>query len=222
MQPSRRILALTHRFAAWSLPLPTLSPPQAHPHEGGDARDLAWLRAAAAGDRVAFQHLYRQQHPRLARFLLRFTSRRDLVDDVINDALWVVWLKAATFRGDSKVATWITGIAYRCMLKALRDRINSDEINESALGEVSLEDLGGAANEALDHELADWVARGMQTLSHDHRVTLELAYFMGESCEDIAAIMGCAVGTVKARMFHARMRLRHVLPALGGTGQSKG
>ena len=45
---------------------------------------------------------------------------------------------------------------------------------------------------------------------------------MGESCEDIAAIMGCAVGTVKARMFHARMRLRHVLPALGGTGQSKG
>ena len=40
---------------------------------------------------------------------------------------------------------------------------------------------------------------------------------MGESCEDIAAIMGCAVGTVKARMFHARVRLRTLLPALAGS-----
>ena len=191
-------------------------------HDDSNTRDLAWLHAAAAGDRGAFENLYRQHHPRLARFLLRFTARRDLVDDVINDALWVVWLKAATFRGDSKVATWITSIAYRCMLKALRDRVPSDEVNESALGGTSLEELGGATNTPGEHERADWLARGLQTLSYDHRVTLELAYFMGESCEDIAAIMGCAVGTVKARMFHARMRLRHVLPALGGnTGAAK-
>lgn len=191
--------------------------------DDSNTRDLAWLHAAAAGNRGAFENLYRQHHPRLARFLLRFTSRRDLVDDVINDALWVVWLKAASFRGDSKVATWITSIAYRCMLKALRDRVNADEINESALDGASLEDLAGAAGEPGAQEQADWLARGLQTLSHDHRVTLELAYFMGQSCEDIAAIMGCAVGTVKARMFHARMRLRHVLPVLGGSaGKAKG
>ena len=45
---------------------------------------------------------------------------------------------------------------------------------------------------------------------------MELAYFLGQSCEEIAAIMNCATGTVKARMFHARLRLRNTLPALGG------
>ena len=187
-----------------------------------DTRDLAWLRAAAAGDRDAFANLYRQHHPRLARFLQRFTARSDLVDDVINDALWVVWIKASSFRGDSKVATWITGIAYRCMLKALRDRVSHEEINESALGDAALQAFDGATAEPVDRELADWLARGMQSLSQDQRVTLELAYFMGESCEDIAAIMGCAVGTVKARMFHARMRLRNVLPGLGGNSVGQG
>ena len=192
------------------------------PKDAVDTRDLAWLRAAAAGDRDAFANLYRQHHQRLARFLLRFTVRSDLVDDVINDALWIVWIKASTFRGDSKVATWITGIAYRCMLKALRDRVSPEEIGESALGDAGLQVFDGATAEPVDRELADWLARGMQSLSQDQRVTLELAYFMGESCEDIAAIMGCAVGTVKARMFHARMRLRNVLPGLGGNSVGQG
>lgn len=180
------------------------------------ARDLAWLRAAARGDRAAFENLYRHHHGRLTRFLLRFTARRDLIDDVVNDAMWIVWRKAADFRGDSKVSTWIIGVAYRCMLKALRDRLNGDEVNESSLDGVSLEHLGGADDGSSGHEVRDWLAHGLRTLPDDQRVTLELAYFMGETCEDIAAIMGCAVGTVKARMFHARVRLRNVLPALAG------
>jgi RNA polymerase sigma-70 factor, ECF subfamily len=56
----------------------------------------------------------------------------------------------------------------------------------------------------------------LKTLPEDQRVTLELAYFMGCSCEEVAAVMGCAVGTVKARMFHARVRLRNVMPMLAG------
>ena len=68
----------------------------------------------------------------------------------------------------------------------------------------------------------DWLSQGLNSLPEEQRVTLELAYFMGESCEDIAAIMGCAVGTVKARMFHARVRLRNVLPALGGDDLQRG
>jgi RNA polymerase sigma-70 factor (ECF subfamily) len=47
-------------------------------------------------------------------------------------------------------------------------------------------------------------------------MTLELAYHMGHSMEEIAAITDCPVGTVKARMFHAREKLRQYLPALGG------
>jgi RNA polymerase sigma-70 factor (ECF subfamily) len=67
------------------------------------------------------------------------------------------------------------------------------------------------------HDMRDWVAQGLQTLPIEQRIALELAYFMGHSCEEIAAITDCPVSTVKARMFHARERLRKTLPSLGGS-----
>lgn len=182
-----------------------------------EPRDRALLVAVGRGDRAAFERLYLAHQPALARFIARHTSRRDLVDEVINDAFWVVWRKAAEFRGDSKVATWIIGIAYRCMLKALRGGAPADTETE-AVSEELLTDVGG---EAEQRELRDWVRRGLALLAPEQRTTLELAYFLGQSCEEIAAIMNCATGTVKARMFHARLRLRNSLPALGGDDTSQ-
>src|SRR5579871_5384405 len=78
------------------------------------------LSRVAQADRAAFESLYRRYHPRLTRFLMRVTRRHDHIDDVINDTFWLVWRKAAEFRGSSRVSTWIFGIAYRCALRALR------------------------------------------------------------------------------------------------------
>ena len=64
--------------------------------------------------------------------------------------------------------------------------------------------------------MRDWVGKGLRHLPLEQRTTLELAYYMGHSCEEIGEIMDCSVGTVKARMFHARVKLRNLLPALGG------
>jgi RNA polymerase sigma-70 factor (ECF subfamily) len=135
------------------------------------------------------------------------------VDEIINDAFWVVWRKAGEFRGESKVGTWIIGIVYRCMLKALRQNPAAVESQEDG----DLAELAGLeSGESQQRELSDWVRRGLDLLSPDQRMTMELAYYLGQSCEEIAAIMNCATGTVKARMFHARLRLRNSLPALGG------
>jgi RNA polymerase sigma-70 factor, ECF subfamily len=186
-----------------------------------DLQDRAWLRAAACGDRAAFERLYRRHQPRLLRFLWRHVARPELAEEIVNDAMWVVWHKASDFRGESKVGTWVTGIAYRCMQRARRDGPSSDEVNESALSDFWLDALPASDPEEAHREDRDWLAKGMKTLPEEQRVTLELAYLLGESCEDIAAIMGCAVGTVKARMFHARVRLRNVLPGLGGLAAAK-
>jgi RNA polymerase sigma-70 factor, ECF subfamily len=191
--------------------------PRSAKDEASDAADASELRAAGLGDRAAFALLYRRHHPRLSRFLRRFTPRRELIDEVVNDTMWVVWHKAAEFRGDSKVSTWIIGIAYRSMLKALRSGAPVEEIGEGLLDAHELAQAAAQHDEkGPDAELQNWVAQGLRTLPEDQRVTLELAYFMGCSCEEIAAVMGCAVGTVKARMFHARVRLRSVMPALAG------
>ena len=181
-----------------------------------DKQDLDWLRATAGGERAAFAQLYRRHQPRQLRFLWRFIARRELAEEIVNEALWVVWCKAANFRGDAKVRTWITGITYRCMLRALRDGPPADEVNASALADFSFDTLPAIDGTEAERESRNWLAHGLATLPAEQRLTLELAYFMGETCEDIAAVMGCPVGTVKARLFHARVRLRNVLPALGG------
>lgn len=178
-----------------------------------DAGERRLLAAVAAGDRIAFERLYLRQHPLLSRFIGRHTARRDLIDEIINDTFWVVWRKAAEFRGESKVGTWIIGIAYRCMLKALRQNPPAaEQQDEAGLFELA----GQESGETEQRELSDWVRRGLDLLSPEQRMTMELAYYLGQSCEEIAVIMNCASGTVKARMFHARLRLRNSLPGLGG------
>lgn len=185
-----------------------------------DEQDLQWLRQAAQGDRDAFSALYRRHQPRLLRFLGRMSQRRDLIDEVINDAMWIAWRKCEGFRGDSKVSTWITGIAYRCMLKALRDRVAREAPEAGAEQPGDADALAEAEQQGAwlqvgDLELRQWVQAGLDRLNEDQRLTVELVYVLGESCEGVAAVMGCAVGTVKARLFHARMRLRNLLPELG-------
>jgi RNA polymerase sigma-70 factor (ECF subfamily) len=173
-------------------------------------RDL--LDKIVAGDREALRQLYLFYHRRLASFLLRFTRRQDLVEEVINDTLYVVWCKASEFRGDSRLSTWIMGIAYRRALKTLRSRAHQ------LFHAVPIEDECLPAPDELDAaETGEWVALAMQQLPTEQRLTLELAYGQGHSCDEIAEIMDCPVNTVKTRMFHARGKLRTLLPRLAGT-----
>jgi RNA polymerase sigma-70 factor, ECF subfamily len=181
---------------------------------GGNERELALLRLVAQRERRAFETLYGEYYRRLGRFLGRLTQRQELIDEVVNDTFWVVWQKAGEFRGQSLVSTWIMGIAYRCALKALR---RSGGPASEPLPD-DLEDPAAGARQ-VEQELRDWVGKGLHSLPLEQRTTLELAYYVGHSCEEIAEIMDCSVGTVKARMFHARVKLRNLLPALGGLEQ---
>lgn len=189
------------------------------PAGGGrdDARDLDWLRRIARGDRSAFEAFYREYHGRLTRFLARLTPQRTLVEEVVNDTLWTVWRNAPAFRGSSRVSTWVMGIAWRCGLKAVRRAggAPSDPAAEPA--------EPPATQPFLEYEKSDWIRQGLAQLPVEQRTTLELAYYFGHSLEEIAQIMECPVGTVKGRMFHARIKLRNLLPALGGgAGQDPG
>ncbi len=176
-----------------------------------DATDRLLLERMAKGDRAALGALYHGYHGRLCRFLSRLTRRVDVVDEVINDTFWIVWQKSAQFRGESRVSTWILGIAYRCGLKALRQRGAA-----AAACLPSDDERTPVTHPDEDRELRDWLAKGLERLSADQRVVIELVYGVGHSLEDVATIMRCPLGTVKARLFHARVKLRNVLPDLAG------
>jgi RNA polymerase sigma-70 factor (ECF subfamily) len=172
--------------------------------------DTELLAAIGAGDRGALEELYLSYHRRLARFLVRFTPRYENAEEIINDTFLVVWQSAKDFRRASQVSTWIFGIAYRTALKSIRRQKNHaaarslDECPEQTV------------DPGLETEMQDWVLQGLEQLPLEQRLTLELAYHMGHSLEEIAAMTDAPVGTVKARMYHAREKLRQYLPALGG------
>lgn len=172
--------------------------------------DSELLAGVAAGERLALEKLYLGYHRRLARFLSRFTPRYENVEEIINDTFMVVWQSAKEFRRASAVSTWIFGIAYRTALKSVRR-----QRHHAAVG--SLDECAEQwVDPSAGTDVQDWLARGLERLPLEQRLTLELAYHMGHSVEEIAAITDAPVGTVKARMYHARQKLRNYLPTLGG------
>lgn len=177
-----------------------------------DAEDLGLLQRVATKDKIAFERLYARYFPQLTRYLSRLTRRPDLVEEVVNDTLFVVWEKAAGFEGRSKVSTWITGIAYLKGIKALdRLRLMPEQNAESLTVIEEIEETHNLINKL---GLDDWLASGLDLISVEQRSVVELTYFSGYSYQEIAEVMDCPVNTVKTRMFHARRRLAKLLTVL--------
>jgi RNA polymerase sigma-70 factor, ECF subfamily len=175
--------------------------------------DSELLSAIAAGDRRALTVLYLGYQRRLARFLLRFTQCRENIEEIINDTFMVVWGNADDFRRASQVSSWIFGIAYRTALKSIRRQKNHSAAR--SFGECCVHTV----DPVLETEVQDWVMHGLNRLPGEQRLALELSCHMGYSLLEIADITDAPIGTVKARMFLGRQKLRQHLPALGGTSE---
>jgi RNA polymerase sigma factor (sigma-70 family) len=172
-----------------------------------DEREL--LARVSAGDLQAFERLYRMYQPRLARFLISMLQRQQLVEEVLDDTMMVVWQTAGSFRGSSKPSTWIFAIAYRKALKAkLRwpDPVEDDEYD------TRISDEPGPDDQLHHQRLHNALREAMETLTAEHRAVVDLTYFHGMGYREIAEIVDCPVDTVKTRMFHARRRLKQAMP----------
>jgi RNA polymerase sigma-70 factor (ECF subfamily) len=161
-----------------------------------------------ARDRDAFEALYRLYHPRLARFLLNLLHRPQLVEEVLNDTLFVVWERSETFRGASKLSTWIFAIAYRKAMKALRRLDEPVEDHDADLRPADGDEPDAPVNR---DRMQTALMAALQRLSADHRAVVDLTYFHEMGYREISEIMDCPVDTVKTRMFHARRHLRRLL-----------
>ncbi|RDI98668.1 RNA polymerase sigma factor [Dyella solisilvae] len=173
-----------------------------------DCDEATLLSRVASEDMEAFETLYRLYGPRLQRFVSGITRQPALVEEVLDDTMMVVWRKAYTFNHAAKVSTWILAIAYRQSLKTLK-RLGS-------LSEVELDEGVEAAapgpDDELQHlELRQHLDAALATLSPEQRTVMELTYYFGYACREIAQIMGCPVDTVKTRMFYARRKLKRWL-----------
>ena len=172
------------------------------------------MAGVAAEEMDAFEALYRLYHPRLVRFLEGMTRRPALVEEILDDTMLVVWRRAHTWLPTAKVSTWIFGIAYRQALKALRQVDDAVEFHDT--DEQADASDGSHASASPDgvlqrQQLRVQLDRALATLSPEQRAVIQMTYYLGYSCRDIAQVMDCPVDTVKTRMFYARRRLRTLL-----------
>ena len=175
---------------------------------GTNPRELALLDGIRQGDRSAFEALYRLYYPRLTNFLMRMVRRPQLVEEVLNDTMMVVWQRPDSFHGGSKLSTWILAIAYRKALKGLKKQDDPIE-DEDGGGRISEEE--SPEENSANLRRRQLLAKAMDELSPAHRAVVDLTYYHELDYNEIAGILDCPVGTVKTRMFHARRQLqRHI------------
>jgi RNA polymerase sigma factor (sigma-70 family) len=182
--------------------------------------DLILIRRVAAKDRQAFETLYHRYARRLYGYLAKSIRQQEVVEEVLNDVMLVLWQNASRFDNTSRLSTWIFGIAHHKALKALaRSSKPAADVLPATPEWSDREDPEGVVTR---QELGHILARALNALPPEQRAVVELTFYHGCSYQEVAAITGCPVNTVKTRMFHARRRLVQLLARLGIRRSSAG
>jgi len=168
-----------------------------------DVGERELLRQIAAGDRDALAALYRLYHPRLFKFVFRLTRSYGASDELVNDIMLVVWNKAGSFRGDSRLSTWLFGIAYRQALRKLSRK------TLSIARDVEPDSLSDTRSSVVEQQ--DWIRQGIERLPPAQQLAVILVFYVGLSYDEVAQVTEVPVNTVKTRMFHARRKLKAAL-----------
>jgi RNA polymerase sigma-70 factor (ECF subfamily) len=178
----------------------------------GTAGDLAeLLRRVAAGDRQAFQALFRATSAKLYGVVFRILRRKDLADEVVQEAYLRIWRRAGTFNPHAgSPITWMAVIARNLALDEVR---RTQPVSIEDRPEVL--DMPDEFHHPLDaREKSETLARLMACLDgieKDRREMVLLAYHHGMSREDLAAKFGAPVATVKTWLRRSLLQLRACL-----------
>ncbi|MGH7555561.1 MAG: RNA polymerase sigma factor [Longimicrobiales bacterium] len=165
------------------------------------------VRRAQAGDREAFDELYAQNVERVYAVCMRMSGSVPRAEQLTQDAFVRAWRKLPSFRGDSAFSSWLHRLAVNVVLEEGR-REQRREARVMPVGEPSDYDrptLGMNVETRLDLE------RAIATLPRGARTVLVLFDVEGYRQEEIAQLLGIAVGTVKAQLHRARGLLRKAL-----------
>lgn len=172
------------------------------------------MERAKSGDAAAFQAIVEDLHLRVFRFLLRMVGSTSDAEDLTQDVFIEVYRKLDRFRGESKLSTWVIGIAFnmgRSFLRRAPDRrftmTEIDEVHDLAADQADPERITRSrdAMQAFEQALAD--------LSDELREALTLVSLQGLAYEEAAEIAGVPLGTMKTRVFRARKQARDILDA---------
>jgi RNA polymerase sigma-70 factor (ECF subfamily) len=176
------------------------------------------LAQAKAGRSAAFGQLCERHRPKILGTAFRTLRNREDAEDAVQRAFQRAFTNLRRFRGDSAFSTWLTRITINEALMMLRRRRADQRLFESEANDdvqspvLLLPDKGPTPEEALaQNELRGALTQAISQLRKNLRTVVVLGEFQGLTSAEIASCLGLSVATVKARIFHARRRLRRCL-----------
>jgi RNA polymerase sigma factor (sigma-70 family) len=171
--------------------------------------DAQLLRRVAAGDAGALAELYRRHGHVVLSQVLFVVDDRALGEEIVQDTMLAVWRQAASFRGESRVRSWMIAIARRQARDRLR-RHRLREVDDSALVNQASSGAGPELVALARADVAE-VAAAIHTLGHAHREVLGLVFAAELTMAEVAEILEIPIGTVKSRLAAARTTLCRAL-----------
>ena len=178
----------------------------------GSEDEQSLIEACRAGRTEAFGVLVQRYQDRLYPTMLRLTGSADDALDLLQDAFLRAFEKLGSFHGESSFYTWVYRIAVNLALSGRR-RQRSLRVVGLQRGETTIDPPGDpVANDPtlpLERQERDsLIQAALDALADDHRAVVVMKEFDGLRYEEIAAILGVPVGTVRSRLHRARLELR--------------
>ncbi|HEY1846072.1 MAG TPA: sigma-70 family RNA polymerase sigma factor [Buttiauxella sp.] len=176
-------------------------------------QQVALVRAVAAGDRRAFEQLYRQVSPLLFPVALRMLRRQALAEEVLHDSFLTVWNRAATYDPAlSSPMTWLTHIVRNRCIDWLRSGAMQTSSLEEEFTDRTPEAYARGEDALHGHDEVDKLTLCLEHLNPEQRQSVVLAYYQGMSHGEIAAWLHQPLGTVKSWV---RRALDHLKDCVG-------
>lgn len=185
-----------------------------------EERDL--ILACQAGDREAFERLYRRHARDVYSLALRMARNAPDAEEITQEVFLSVFRTIGGFRFDSAFSTWLYRIVMRRAADLFRKKKRSDDKNVSIEPHypdgTELPLTATDANpreEAVEAQRQEKLEEAIGTLSESYRSILVLRYIHHQSYDEIAEILGCRLGTVKSRLNRAHKLLETALKESG-------
>ncbi len=175
------------------------------------ASDFALAQRAAAGDMEAFEELFRLHRRLVYALCLRMTQDVSEAEDVTQEVFVLLFRKIGGFRGEANFTTWLHRLTVNQVLMRFRKKKSR---REEALEDEDLKPHESARpNSPRASQMIDRITleSAIAKLPPGYRAAFILHDIEGYEHEEVARILGCAVGTSKSQLHKARMKLRKLL-----------
>lgn len=171
--------------------------------------DLDLTELAAAGDRLAFEEIYRRHVNRVYGLSFRLTADPVAAQTLTQDTFIKAWSSIGGYAGRGNLGGWLGRIAVNLHRDQLRSMIRRDRLHEEAAAGQDLQ--RSTPDKVVPLLTAMDLERAIAALPHGARTVFVLHEVEGYPHKEIAGLLGVATGTVKAQLHRARSLLRNIL-----------